>query len=551
MSNDPEHRKILDDVFNAFSMIGRGNYVAVYDAKDNVTRFSPAAVELFGLTGEYVTADYKEWTNYVHPEDCFSRRQMVDALLSGEIKNYDLTYRTRLKDGSYVVIRYIGSTIFDADGKPDLIGGIMINEGLTESIDPVTLLRNQYGFFRDLVAASELKRNCVAVLCGINRMNDINAEHGYAFGNSVLQQVGWLLQEAVGQDGTVYRMDGAKFAFLTESLSPEEVAVRYEKLRRAAQAGLPVENVRQVLTINGGMTVFTGGTYDERTIFASLNFAYNESKSYHNGKLVNYNGAVGMNTHESLELLAEVRDCILLDCENFSLRYQPVFDAKTEKITSMEALLCWHSERFGDVPPSAYVPVIERDYLFEELGYWILRRAMEDGYKLLQMKPDMMLNVNISPAQIVDDFLFEEIDKISKSVGFPLQNLCFELTQSCRLIEPDILRRIVRALKRKGILCLIDDFGSGVASIDFLRDLTPDYIKLERDYILHINDKPGNFPIVKHLSELAVELGTHVCFKGIENAEILAATRGLPITNVQGNYYSESITLDEIIKRFL
>lgn len=551
MSNDPEHRKILDDVFNAFSMIGRGNYVAVYDAKDNVTRFSPAAVELFGLTGEYVTADYKEWTNYVHPEDCFSRRQMVDALLSGEIKNYDLTYRTRLKDGSYVVIRHIGSTIFDADGKPDLIGGIMINEGLTESIDPVTLLRNQYGFFRDLIAAIELNRHCVAVLCGIDRMNNINEEHGYAFGNSVLQQAGWLLQEAVGQDGTVYRMDGAKFAFLTESLSPEEVAVRYEKLRRAAQAGLPVENVRQVLTINGGMTTFTGGTYDERTIFASLNFAYKESKSYHNGKLVNYNGAVGMNTHESLELLAEVRDCILLDCENFSLRYQPVFDAKTEKITSMEALLCWHSDRFGDVPPSAYVPVIERDYLFEELGYWILRRAMEDGYKLLQMKPDMMLNVNISPAQIVDDFLFEEIDKISKSVGFPLQNLCFELTQSCRLIEPDILRRIVRALKRKGILCLIDDFGSGVASIDFLRDLTPDYIKLERDYILHINDKPGNFPIVKHLSELAVELGTHVCFKGIENAEILAATRGLPITNVQGNYYSESITLDEIIKRFL
>ena len=159
-----------------------------------------------------------------------------------------------------------------------------------------------------------------------------------------------------------------------------------------------------------------------------------------------------------------------MDCENFSLRYQPVFDAKTEKLTAIEALLCWWSKRFGDVPPSAYVPVIERDYLFEELGYWILRRAMEDGLKLLAINPELTLNVNISPAQIVDDFLFEEIDKISKSVGFPLKNLCFELTQSCRLIEPDILRRIVRALKRKGIRCLIDDFGSGVASIDFLRD---------------------------------------------------------------------------------
>ncbi|MBR3050692.1 MAG: EAL domain-containing protein, partial [Selenomonadaceae bacterium] len=374
---------------------------------------------------------------------------------------------------------------------------------------------------------------------------------GYAFGNSVLQQAAWLLQEAIGQDGTVYRMEGAKFAFLTETLSPEEVAVKYEKLRRAAQAGLPVENVRQVLSINGGMIHFDGGNYDERTVHASLNFAYSESKFYHNGKLVNYNGAIGMTNRDSLELLAEVRNDILTDCQNFSLRYQPVFDAATEKITAIEALLCWHSERFGDVPPSAYVPVLERDFLFEELGYWIFRRSMEDGLKALAKKPDLTLNVNISPAQIVDDFLFEEIDKISKSVNFPMENLCFELTQSCRLIEPDILRRIVRALKRKGILCLIDDFGSGVASIDFLRDLAPNFIKLERDYILNIKDRPGNLQIVRHLSELAVDLETKVCLKGVEYAEIRDAIKDLPITNVQGNFYSESIELDEIIEKFL
>lgn len=550
MTTETQRRKILDDLFNAYTMIGRGNYVVISDVAGNMTRFTPAAVELFGLEGEYVSSGYSDWSKYIHPEDSFKYTRTIKAVLGGELPGFDMTCRTRLKDGTYATLRYIGAAINVQDGKPQFVGGIIINEGLTESTDPVTVLRNRYGFFRDLSAAVELKRSCVAVLCGINRMHQINDEHGYAFGNSVLQQAGWLLQEAVGQDGTVYRMNGAKFAFLTESLSPEEVAVKYEKLRRAAQAGLPVENVRQVLSINGGMIHFDGGNYDERTIHSCLNFAYQESKFYHNGKLVNYNGAIGMNTHESLELLAEVRDNILMDCENFSLRYQPVFDAKTEKLTSMEALLCWHSERFGDVPPSAYVPVLERDYLFEELGYWILRRAMEDGLKLLAINPNLMLNVNISPAQIVDDFLFEEIDKISTSTGFPLTSLCFELTQSCRLIEPDILRRIVRALKRKGILCLIDDFGSGVASIDFLRDLAPNFIKLEKEYITNIKDA-GNLQIVRHLSELASELGTKVCLKGIEDAEIRETTKTFPITNVQGHYYSEAITLDEIIKRYL
>ena len=540
----------FDNMFNAFTIIGRGNYVALYDVKNDTTRFSPAAVELFGLPGEYISSGQTAWKDYIHPEDKFQYTRTMNALLEGKSRGYDLAYRTLLKDGSYASVRYVGSTIFDSDGKPEFIGGIMINEGVTVVTDSVTLLRNEYGFFRDLVAAGELKRNCVVVLCGINRMNSINEEHGYAFGNSVLQQTAWLLQEIVGQDGTVYRMDGAKFAFLTETLSPEEVAVKYEKLRRAAQAGLPVENVRQVLSINGGMIHFGGGTYDERTIHAAVKFVFNESKFYHNGKLINYNGSIGRNTHESLELIAEVRDDILMDCENFSLRYQPVFNAETEKLTSIEALLCWHSKRFGDVPPSAYVPVLERDFLFEELGYWILRRAMEDGLKVLAKNPAVTLNVNISPAQIVDDFLFEEIDKISNFVGFPLKNLCFELTQSCRLIEPDILRRIVRALKRKGILCLIDDFGSGVASIDFLRDLAPNFIKLERDYITHI-DEVGNLQIVRHLSELATELGTKVCLKGVEDAAIREKIKNLPIVNVQGNFYSEAIRLEEIIEKYL
>ena len=551
MTKKIEHREFLDNIFNAFTIIGRGNYVMAYDVKNDVTRFSPAVAELFGLPDEYISSGSDVWKNYIHPEDKSRYTRTMKALISGEKRGYDSTYRTHLKDGSYAVIRYVGATIFGVDGKPEIIGGIMINEGVTAVTDPVTFLRNQYGFFRDLVAATELKRNCVVVLCGINRMNSINEEHGYSFGNSVLQQLAWLLQEVAGQEGTVYRMEGAKFAFLTESLSPEEVSVKYEKIRRATQAGLPVENVRQVLLINGGMIHFGGGTYDERTIHAALNFVYNESKFYHNGKLVNYNGAIGMNTHESLELISEVRNDILMDCENFSLRYQPVFDAETEKITAMEALLCWHSERFGDVPPSAYVPVLERDFLFEELGYWILRRAMEDGLKVLERKPDLMLNVNISPAQIVDDLLFEEIDKVAKAVGFPLKNLCLELTQSCRLIEPDILRRIVRALKRKGILCLIDDFGSGVASIDFLRDLAPNFIKLERDYILHIKDRPGNFQIVRHLSELAVDLGTKVCLKGVEDAEIRKTIKDLPITNIQGNFYSEAIQLEEIMTNYL
>ena len=125
-----KHKKILDDLFNAFTMLGRGNYVTIHDVKDNVTRFSPAAVELFGLAGEYISTDAIDWANYIHPEDKFIYKRTIQGLLSGEIRGYDVTYRTRLKDGTYAVMRYMGSTIFDADGLPEFLSGVVINEGL-------------------------------------------------------------------------------------------------------------------------------------------------------------------------------------------------------------------------------------------------------------------------------------------------------------------------------------------------------------------------------------------------------------------------------------
>ena len=159
MTMNLEHRKILDDLFDAFTILGRGNYVSLYDVKGKMTRYSPAAVELFGLPAEYIPDGAYNWADYVHPEDRLRYKKIMDSLIENQTQSYDLTYRTRLKDGSYATLRYIGAVIRDSDGAPELIGGIMINEGLTEATDPVTVLRNQYGFFQDLAAAVELKKN--------------------------------------------------------------------------------------------------------------------------------------------------------------------------------------------------------------------------------------------------------------------------------------------------------------------------------------------------------------------------------------------------------
>lgn len=546
--NSVDH-KMLDELFEAFSLIGRGEYVSLYDVKRKISRYSPAAADLFGLT-EYVKNGVEDWGNYIHPEDRKRYEKLMESLLEGNALGYDVSYRVLLKDGSYVVTRNIGAVIRNESGEPAFVGGIMINEGLTENTDPITVLRNQYGFFQDLKAVIELRKDCVLLLIGISKMNTINEIHGYGYGNRVLQNFAWFLQEAFGQDGVVYRIDGVKFAFLTETLSTKEVTEKYEKVRRTALGGISVDNVRQVLVLSCGMFSYDGSTVDERSIYACLNRAYRDSKISKTGKLVNYDGIFGMTTAQSLEMIDELRNCIIMDCEGFNLRYQPIVFAEGEKIAAVEALLSWQSERFGEVPPDEYVPVLERDFLFEELGYWIFRQAMTDGLRLLEKNPDLLINVNISPAQIQDEFLIDELVKIAGHLKFPLKNLCIELTANCRQLDPEILKSAVVAMREREIRCLIDDFGNGFASIDFLQILSPDYVKPDRRYVFEIVGDAKSRKVIRHITELASDLGAQVYIKGVANAEIRDMIKKFPVQCLQGHFYSEPIGIENLIEKY-
>ena len=249
-------------------------------------------------------------------------------------------------------------------------------------------------------------------------------------------------------------------------------------------------------------------------------------------------------------MINEIRNCIVMDCEGFSLRYQPIVSAQDEKIVAVEALLCWKNEKFGEVTPDAYVPVLERDFLFEELGYWIFIQAMKDGLKFLEKNPNFVMNINISPSQLTDEFLVDELEKISKSIGFPLKNLCLEITASCRQIEPEILQKIIFSLKEKNVRCLLDDFGTGVGSLEFLQSLSPEFIKPERKYVLEIDKKESNLQIIRHLANLAVELGSNVCVKGIATEKIRDIVRELPVRALQGHFYSEPLTIENLLQKF-
>ncbi len=548
---DPSQKQLLDDVFDAFTMLAQGNIVTLMHVEGGVTRYTPSAVELFGLPGEYIPNGAFDWAEYVHPED---RKRYLDAmnpLLDGTTHNYDLTYRVRLKDGSYAAFRVMGAALRNTAGRPSLIGGMMINEGLMGLTDPVTVLRNQYGFFADLGEKLRGGVHQILLLIGLRRLALINELHGYTFGNRVLQQAGWLMQESVGKRGAVYRMQGSTFAIMTSGISEQEAAAMYDTIRVKLQRGIRVDGIRQNLSCSGGMISTRERPMDERSLFACLRHAYRESKERRYGELVDYHGSLHYGASESMDLIHEVRNCVLDGCRGFFLDYQPVIRSDTQQIFGVESLVRWQGEAFGQVPPLDFIPILEQDFVYEELSAWILRQAMQDGLTFLERDPDFIVGVNLSPAQLEDEYFIDTLEQTASRVGFPLGNLSVELTAGCRLLEMARLKAVVADLKARGVGVIIDDFGNGVDSLGCLKALWADYVKFDRILASGIENSTRDREALRRFAELAALYGPNVCVKGVDTAGMRDILLQYPISSMQGNFYSPPIPAGKIVERFL
>ncbi len=535
-------------MYRAFSIASEGAYAYVCDLKTDLSRWSREAVAYFDMPGEYMLHVNAIWMDRIHPEDRSEFRDSMESIFTGVGVTHDLQYRVKNGDGLYVICTCRGIVLRDPEGNPNYFGGVIRNHGSQSHIDPVTGLHNQYGFFEDIRSYSHRKQPCNVLLLGISRFSEINNVYGYATGNRVLQTLARHLEQTVGEDGRVYRMDGAKFAVVSSTLTEEMYRKRYRERKAALMSGFDVDGNRYCLVVNGGMLSVDCYDVGDEAIYACLNYAYDESKDRQQGELVVFHNTVNRESRKTLEIVHVIRDCIVDNCRGFYLCYQPIMDAETEKLSGMEALIRWKNEKYGEVPPNDFIPIVEKDMLFPKLGDWILRQAMTDGKKFLTQYPNFVMNVNLSYAQLEKADFVHTVLTILEETGFPPENLCLEITERCRLLDLEMLRNIIAQLRERGVKFALDDFGTGYSSISILKELPVDVVKIDREFVKDIEQDQHSMATVEHISGLASVYGSHVCAEGIESSAMRDHLRRFSVNSLQGYYYSKPIPFDHFMK---
>lgn len=544
----PDDRKQrLDELFEAFSIVGDDTYVYLCDMQYDFSRWSKVLTEAFGLPGEYMYGAGAIWEEHIHPEDRGVFRAGIDDIFSGRSGGHDMQYRARRKNGEYDVCTCRGIVIRDQTGQPEFFGGAIRNHSQQSQVDRLTGLRNQYGFFEDIqshITNQTAMRVCVI---GIGKLTEINEVYGYKTGNIVLQCFGRYLMDHVGNRGGTYRLDGSKFAVITETQTHEEIERAYEELRAHFREGVMLENLQVPLELNAGTLSIDDFTADDQTVYACLNFAYDESKANKHGDLVEFCNDLNDDKKKRIEKLLSIRNSINNDFNGFYLLYQPVVDARSEKILGAEALLRWKNDVYGMVPPDVFIPVLEKDPIFPKLGEWILRTAMSDAREIQKILPDFVININLSYAQLERPDFTDSVWSIVNSTGFDPEKLCLEITERCRLLDMELLRNVMVKLRSGGIRMALDDFGTGFSSVGLLKNLPFDTIKVDRSFVQKIEEDEKERKLVNNFTEAAGTFGAKVCVEGIETSGMRNILRDLNVHSFQGYYYSKPVDIEVIL----
>ena len=541
------NRAELDNrLFDGFAVASRRRYVYLCNMETGISRWSRNAVEDFGLPGEYMEDAGLVWAQHIHPEDREMYLKDIEAVFSGKKDRHDMDYRACNKDGEYVICTCRGSVIRGQGEEPDLFIGAIENHGIMDNVDAITNLYNIYEFGEHISKLDRVQQSVTILVVSINNFSEINATYGYAFGNKVLREFGYRIRSEIKKGDTLFRMDGVRFACCVMNGTEDEVKELYSKIREQGKHYIYVDGIQIAVTVSGGAVEFSQ-EYDEISVQTSARYALEQSKRKFHGELVFFEKDLLRDNRKNLEIMNAIRSSIVNQCEGFYLCYQPIVDAQEEKVIGAEALLRWKKEPFGEVPPGIFIPWLENDPSFWELGIWILKKALKETMPIIEANPNFVVNVNLAYPQLANIEFKNMIKNVLEETGFPTKNLCLELTERCRHLEEKYLCDMICYLKKQGIKVAIDDFGTGFASLELLTKIPVDTVKIDRGFIFNIQKNIASQAIVKAVTECAKEMRIKVCMEGLEERDMIDFVKKYPVHSYQGYYFSKPI----IMERFL
>ncbi|TDJ68283.1 MAG: EAL domain-containing protein [Proteobacteria bacterium] len=413
--------------------------------------------------------------------------------------------------------------------------------------DALTDLPNRV-LFRDrleqaLHAAQHDSTHTAILMMDLDRFKEINDTLGHFNGDRLLKQVAARLQGIMQETATVARLGGDEFAILLPKIlvgkEAEEVA---RKIGKALQAPFGLEGLKLDVQASIGIAVYPEHGSDADTLLQRADVAMYMAKQEKTGYIV-YDPKHDKHSPHRLTLMGELRHAI--ESDELVLYYQPKAKIKTGEIAEVEALVRWQHPQHDLMPPDEFIPLAERTGLIKPLTIWVLNHALRQHSIWKEQGLDIGVAVNMSAHGLLDLELPDLIAGVLASHNAAPDRLVLEITETSIMVDQERALQILTRLADMGVRLSIDDFGTGYSSLAYLSKLPVCEIKIDKSFVMDMNENEKHAMIVRATIDLAHNLGLEVIAEGTCAKEIFAQLESLDCDAAQGHYISPPISAEE------
>ncbi len=397
-------------------------------------------------------------------------------------------------------------------------------------------------------AVADRPRELAVLFVDLDRFKEVNDGAGHAHGDAILITAAERLRACVRSRDAVGRLGGDEFAIVCDGTNPDVLAQRIlEELR----APFVIDRRSSELSATIGIARYPQDGASVEELLRNADQALYHGKRRGGNSFNRYDPVMSEERRNKRVL----REALLgaLPNNEFVLSYQPIFDFETLACESVEALLRWHSDTLGSIPPADFIGVAEETDLMRDIGRWTLETAIAQlgrwhGSPSALMPP--RIAVNVSVRQLRDPQFFDHLVALLEGYHVAANRLELEITESAAMADTDAAVELLARCRKLGTRVTLDDFGTHYSSLTYLQRLPIDTIKIDRSFVAGLPFEDGDAAIVRNIINLGHDMRRTIVAEGIETSEQFEWLRRAGCDFAQGFLLARPMLDEEIERHF-
>ena len=542
-----------------------GDAVVTTDADGRIDYLNPVAEQLTGWERREVQGRHIDEIIRLKDESNESSLEgpVMRCLLEGRVVTLVDGAVLIGRDGTPVPIQDSAAPIQDRDGR--VVGAVMVFHDVSRerrlhrklsyhaSHDSLTGLINRREFEERLSAAlrsvkEDAGRQFALLYMDLDQFKVVNDTCGHAAGDLLLRQLSEILQARVRTADVLARLGGDEFAVLLADCSVEDAAHLADTLRQAiADFRFTWRDGSMQVGVSIGIVPVDAANDAVGSLLSAADVACYVAKDLGRNRIHIYEEGDAAERHQEMQWVARINRA--REQERLELYFQPIVpigETQTEP-PQFELLLRMHDESGNLIAPTSFIPAAERYNLMPSVDRWVIQEVLAELVYREQLDcAPYSLAVNLSGTTLNDarfvDFLLEELDEARVSDGA----LCFEITETAAIANLDRVVSFMRTLRARGCRFSLDDFGTGLSSLTYLKNLPVDYVKIDGQFIRNVTKDPADQSVVEAIAQMAKAFRIKTIAERVESRQVLDRLAEIGIDFAQGYFVAVPRPVSEL-----